>query len=89
MRDGVYLYTAEEIGLTDRPPQTVIQVYRDAVEVEKAYSAFKSYTKIPITVNHPDTFLNLNDAASYNNGAATNPYIKSDTGFTKMLCPKI
>jgi hypothetical protein len=86
MRDGVYLYTAEEIGLPNRNPNEVIRVYRDAVEVEKALIAFKKYVKIPITVNHPDTFLNLKDASVYSNGAATNPYIKDDTGFTKMLC---
>jgi hypothetical protein len=86
MRDGVYLYTAGEMGLTDRNPNQVIPVYRDSEEVRKAYNAFKKYNKIPITVNHPDTFLNLKDSSSYANGYASNPYIKDDESYLKIYC---
>jgi hypothetical protein len=86
MRDGVYQYLASEIGLKDRDPNALINVYRPYTEVIKASDKFKQYQKLPITVRHPDTFLNLNDAAAFSNGEATQPELKSNLLLTVIDC---
>lgn len=86
MRDGVYYYLPSEIGLKDRDPNTPIACYRPYTEVYKAYEKFNEYGKLPITVRHPDTFLNLNDSASFSNGFAEKPELKTKDPYTVIDC---
>lgn len=51
-RTGMQLYTAKQLGLTDREPNEVIQVFRDEASVfaEDSMATFKS---APLTLGHP------------------------------------
>ena len=87
MRDGVYLYLPSEIGIADgRDPNTPIQVIRHASEVVKANNRFKELGKLPITVRHPDEFLDHSDSKAWQNGEGTDPEIKSDVFSTVIDC---
>jgi Uncharacterized protein conserved in bacteria len=55
-RTGVQQYTARELGLTDRPPNELVNVYRPPEEVFKPES-LASYDNSDITVQHPDDFV--------------------------------
>lgn len=55
-RTGVQQYTAQELGLTDRPPNEIVNVYRPPEEVFKPKS-LASYDNSDITVQHPDDFV--------------------------------
>lgn len=60
-RTGVQQYTAQELGLTDRPPHQLVNVYRPPEEVFKPES-LASYDNSDITVQHPDDFV---DSVTY------------------------
>ena len=60
-RSGIQQYLASEIGLTDRKPNEIINVYRPPEEVFKDECLY-SYDNIDITNDHPD---DLVDASSY------------------------
>lgn len=51
-RTGVQQYLASELGLTDRPPNSSVNVYRPPEEVFKLES-LASYDNADITVDHP------------------------------------
>jgi hypothetical protein len=55
-RSGIQQYTAAELGLEDRPPDELINVYRPPEEVFKAAS-LASYDNADITVHHPEEFV--------------------------------
>lgn len=50
--NNIQVYTAGELGLTDRDPNEVIRVYRPASEVFAADS-LQSAVRLPITLDHP------------------------------------
>ncbi|HCR2977781.1 TPA: DUF2213 domain-containing protein [Serratia marcescens] len=52
-RTGVQQYLASELGLTDRPPNSIVNVYRPPEEVFSPAS-LASYDNTDVTVEHPD-----------------------------------
>ena len=52
-RTGVQQYLAFELGLTDRPPNSIVNVYRPPEEVFSPAS-LTSYDNTDVTVEHPD-----------------------------------
>lgn len=88
MRDGVYLYLPAEIGITDGSldPNIPIPCYRPYTEVIKANDKFLEYGKLPVTVRHPVSFLNLQDKESFKNGSAEKPELKNNSEYTVIDC---
>jgi len=60
-RTGVYQYLASELGLTDRAPNTIVNVYRPADEVFNADS-LATYSNVDVTNDHPSVMV---DAKTY------------------------
>ena len=60
-RTGVYQYLASELGLTDRAPNTIVNVYRPADEVFNADS-LATYSNVDVTNDHPSAMV---DAKTY------------------------
>lgn len=56
-RTGVYQYLAKELGLTDREPNAIVNVYRPADEVFNADS-LASYANVDVTNEHPTELVN-------------------------------
>lgn len=71
-RTGVQQYTAQELGLTDRPPNELVNVYRPPEEVFKPES-LASYDNCDITLQHPDDFVDSKTYKSVSVGHATSP----------------
>lgn len=71
-RAGVQQYTAQELGLTDRPPNELINVYRPPEEVFKPES-LASYDNCDITLQHPDDFVDSKTYKTVSVGHATSP----------------
>ncbi|TNV22838.1 DUF2213 domain-containing protein [Buttiauxella sp. B2] len=69
-RSGIQQYSAAELGLVDRPPDTLINVYRPPEEVFKAGS-LASYDNADITVHHPDDFVDSSTFKDVSVGHAT------------------
>ena len=55
-RTGVYQYLASELGLTDRKPNTVVNVLRSAEEVFNPAS-LDTYPNVDMTNNHPSALV--------------------------------
>jgi hypothetical protein len=60
-RTGVYQYLASELGLTDRAPNSIVNVYRPADEVFNADS-LATYANVDVTNDHPSAMV---DAKTY------------------------
>jgi uncharacterized protein len=86
MRDGIYMYLAKEVGDTSRPANEIVRVYRDKKEIEKAKARFDELQRLPITINHPFRFLNLKDENSYQEGTATDSFLKDVEKFKTLGC---
>lgn len=56
-RVGVQQYLASELGLKDRPPGQIVNVYRPAAEVFDPVS-LASYDNKDVTIDHPDDLVN-------------------------------
>ncbi|MEN4050157.1 DUF2213 domain-containing protein [Serratia marcescens] len=69
-RTGVQQYTAQELGLKDRPPNELINVYRPPEEVFRPES-LASYDNADITVQHPDDFVTADTFKEVSVGHAT------------------
>jgi hypothetical protein len=63
-RTGIQLYTAGEIGLTDRAPGDVVRVYRPESEIF-AEDAMASYANRPITMDHPPEMVTADNWKRY------------------------
>lgn len=75
-RTGVYQYLASELGLTDRAPNEVINVYRPADEVFNADS-LASYANVDVTNNHPSQMV---DAKTYKSVSVGHVVAASQSG---------
>lgn len=71
-RAGVQQYTAQELELTDRPPNELVNVYRPPEEVFKPES-LASYDNCDITLQHPDDFVDSKTYKAVSVGHATSP----------------
>lgn len=60
-RTGTYKYLAKELGITDREPNAIVNVYRPADEVFSPDS-IKSYFDVDVTNDHPGELV---DSKSY------------------------
>jgi hypothetical protein len=86
MRDGIYHYSAAEVGDSSLPANAIVKVYRDKAEVEKALNRFKELQKLPLTVYHPKEFLDLQNADSFKEGVAENPFLELKQNYTVLGC---
>lgn len=66
-RVGVQQYLAGEIGLTDRDPKEVVNVYRPPEEVFKKES-LDSFKNQPVTDGHPPEEVNVTNNSKYHAG---------------------
>ncbi|RAW93968.1 MULTISPECIES: DUF2213 domain-containing protein [unclassified Photorhabdus] len=71
-RVGVQQYLASELGLTDRPPGQIVNVYRPPEEVFSPAS-LASYDNADITVDHPDDLVDATTFKSVTAGHAISP----------------
>jgi len=97
-RTGVQDYLAIELGDSESDPSKVIGVYRPREEVLNQES-LDSYINAPVTDNHPDEFVNINNAKELIKGSVSSietfskdgiDYIKAKMTITdKQLINKI
>lgn len=80
-RPGIQLYTAAEMGLSDRDPRDVIRVYRPPEEVFNQES-LASFSNKPITNGHPSELLTSKNAKEFSVGHS-GPEVVEDRGFAK------
>lgn len=86
MRDGIYYYRASEVGDTSRSPSDIVKVNRDKREVEKAYKRFLELQRLPLTIYHPENFVDLNDENSFKEGVASEPFLSQVANYTTLDC---
>lgn len=86
MRDGIYYYRASEVGDNSRSPTDIVKVNRDKREVEKALKRFVELGRLPLTINHPDQFLDLQDEKSYKEGFGFEPSLSMVGSYTTLDC---
>lgn len=86
MRDGIYYYRASEVGDNSRSPSDIVKVNRDKKEVEKAYKRFLELQRLPLTIHHPENFVNLDDENSFKEGVASDPFLSQVASFTTLDC---
>jgi hypothetical protein len=71
-RTGVQQYLASELGLTDRPPNSIVNVYRPPEEVFSPAS-LASYDNTDVTVEHPDDLVDSITFKQVSVGHAVSP----------------
>lgn len=71
-RTGVQQYLAFELGLTDRPPTSIVNVYRPPEEVFSPAS-LASYDNTDVTVEHPDDLVDSTTFKQVSVGHAVSP----------------
>ncbi len=71
-RTGVQQYLASELGLTDRPPNSIVNVYRPPEEVFSPAS-LASYDNTDVTVEHPDDLVGSTTFKQVSVGHAVSP----------------
>ncbi|CAI2057682.1 Uncharacterized protein conserved in bacteria [Serratia quinivorans] len=71
-RTGVQQYLASELGLTDRPPNSIVNVYRPPEEVFSPAS-LASYDNTDVTVEHPDDLVDSTTFKQVSVGHAVSP----------------
>ncbi|EHD21788.1 MULTISPECIES: DUF2213 domain-containing protein [Brenneria] len=71
-RVGIQQYLASELGLTDRPPGQIVNVYRPPEEVFKLDS-LASYDNKDVTVDHPDDLVDATTFKEVTAGHAVSP----------------
>ncbi|UUE38302.1 DUF2213 domain-containing protein [Pectobacterium aroidearum] len=82
-RVGIQQYLASELGLTDRPPGQLVNVYRPPEEVFKP-SSLASYDNMDVTIDHPDdlvdstTFKEVTAGHAISSGRQDGDYVVVD-----------
>uniref|UniRef100_UPI0036DC6391 DUF2213 domain-containing protein n=1 Tax=Photorhabdus sp. RM322S TaxID=3342825 RepID=UPI0036DC6391 len=71
-RVGVQQYLASELGLTDRSPGQIVNVYRPPEEVFSPDS-LESYDNVDVTVDHPNDLVDSTTFKEVTAGHATSP----------------
>ncbi|MEI7261323.1 DUF2213 domain-containing protein [Pectobacterium carotovorum] len=79
-RVGIQQYLASELGLTDRPPGQIVNVYRPPEEVFKP-SSLASYDNMDVTIDHPDDLVDSTTFKEVTAGHATSPGRPDDEGY--------
>lgn len=83
-RTGMQVYTALEMGLTDRNPTDLVQIYRPEDEVfsEKSLSSFANK---PVTDNHPPKLVDSKNAKEFSVGHAGPDVVRDGDFVTTIL----
>ena len=81
-RTGIQLYTAAEIGLTDRDPNSIVRVYRSEDEVFNQDS-LRSYAHRPVTINHPPVAVDASNWRDHSVGQ-TGDEVARDGDFVRV-----
>jgi len=81
-RVGIQQYLAVEMGLTDRDPTDIVNVYRPPEEVFSDAS-LASFVNKPVTNNHPPELVNASNFKTYSVGNSGNEIVK-DGMFVKV-----
>ena len=71
-RTGIQQYKAFEMGIMDRDPYDIINVYRPAEEVFNDES-MQSFVGKPVTDDHPPEFLTIDNVKTYQLGSVKRP----------------
>lgn len=71
-RTGVQQYLASELGLKDRPPNSIVNVYRPPEEVF-SQASLASYDNTDVTVEHPDDLVGATTFKKVSVGHAISP----------------
>lgn len=87
-RTGEYQYLAKELGLNDRKPDDIVKVFRDEQSVKDIVDKINEYQAIPILINHPDKFVDLNDSMNYKRGGVGKSKLKK-IGDSQVASAKI
>lgn len=74
-RTGIQQYLASELGLTDRQPNEIVNVYRPSEEVFNTDS-LASYESCDVTLNHPSELVNATNYKSTTVGVVRGPAIR-------------
>ena len=74
-RTGIQQYLASELGLTDRQPNEIVNVYRPSDEVFNVDS-LASYESCDVTLNHPSELVNATNYKSTTVGVVRGPAIR-------------
>jgi len=74
-RTGIQQYLASELGLTDRQPNEIVNVYRPSDEVFNIDS-LASYESCDVTLNHPTELVNAANYKSTTVGVVRGPAIR-------------
>lgn len=74
-RTGIQQYLASELGLTDRQPNEIVNVYRPSEEVFNTDS-LASYESCDVTLNHPSELVNASNYKSTTVGVVRGPAIR-------------
>lgn len=74
-RTGIQQYLASELGLTDRQPNEIVNVYRPSEEVFNTDS-LASYESCDVTLNHPSELVNAANYKSTTVGVVRGPAIR-------------
>jgi hypothetical protein len=82
-RTGTQTYTALEMGITDKEPDSKIVVFRPEEEVFDNNS-LSSFANKPVTDNHPPELVNSKNAKQYSVGFA-GPEVTKDGDFAKTI----
>lgn len=75
--DNIQRYTAGELGLTDRPPNTVLRMLRERSAVFDD-DAMRSFEHAPVTLNHPPKNVSAHDWRDFAVGHAYGMKQKGD-----------
>jgi len=83
-RVGMQIYTAAEMGLVDRDPTEIINVYRSPEEVF-SNGSMNSFALKPITNNHPPELVDTHNSKQYSVGLSGHEILKDNTYCTTVL----
>ncbi len=82
-RTGIQTYTAREMGITDKEPDSPIFIFRPEEEVFNPDS-LSSFENKPVTDNHPPELVNAKNSKEFTVGHA-GPEVTKDGDFAKTI----
>lgn len=79
-RTGFYDYRARDLGWTDRDPDDIVVIYRSPEEVFKD-SSMQSFANKPVTDDHPNSAVNVDNIKQYQKGFSCSEVKKVDNSY--------
>ena len=86
-RTGIQQYLARELGLADRNPMDIINVYRPAESVF-AGDSLQSYIGVDVTIEHPNELVNTDNFTSVTAGVVVSAGVKDGNFVTADILIK-